>query len=76
MKTIYDQTRRDIRRVYAVARASTELQGVPSSSIDLMKDSALARVDEMEAESNAAKGCGGGCAGCMKRPSGLVGDPQ
>lgn len=63
MRSIYDQTRADIRKVYAVARASTELQGVPSDTIDLMKDSALAQVDEMEAASNAAKDdCD--CCGC------------
>ena len=65
MRTIYDQTRADILKVYAVARASSDLQGVPSSTIDLMKDSAIARVDEMEAASKAAKGdCD--CCGCGK----------
>lgn len=63
MQTFYDQMRNDIHKVYRVARESTELQGVPSETLDIMRDGALAQVDAMEADAKASKG-GCDCCGC------------
>lgn len=76
MKTMFDQMRNDIHKVYRANRESSELQGVPSETLDLIRDAAITHVDQLERESQADDcGCCG-CGGCMTRPSGLVGDPQ
>jgi len=77
MKTIYDQMRADAHKIYRVCRESPELQGVPSSILEMFRALAVEHADQLEREDNKADagGCCG-CGGCMTRPRGLVGDPQ
>lgn len=76
MKTVYDQMRADAQKVYRVCRESPELQGVPSSTLELFRDYAVGHIDALEREAEADAGGCCGCGGCMTRPSGMVGDPQ
>jgi hypothetical protein len=63
MRTIYDQMRNDVRKVHAVARQDSTLQGVPSDTLSLIFDNAIEFIDEMEAEAKKANsGCD--CCGC------------
>lgn len=62
MKNVYDQMRADAQKVYRVSRESSELQGVPSETLELFRDLAVGHADRLERESLANDGCD--CCGC------------
>ncbi len=57
MKTVYDQMRADIHRVYHDSRVSSKLQGIPTETLDLIRESSLTAVNNMENEVKVNLGC-------------------
>ncbi len=56
-KSLYDQMRDDIHQVYHDSRASSKLQGIPTETLDLIRESSLAAVNNMESEVKVNLGC-------------------
>lgn len=46
----YNEARSQVRKAWGHLRSSSELQGIPDEILDLMKESALEKIDKYEQE--------------------------
>jgi len=70
-KSLYDQMRDDIHKVYHTVMVLGKLEGIPTETLHLMREASIAEVNRIErGVGDSPVCCGGGCGGgCMNKPS-------
>lgn len=72
MVTNFNEIRQHVQKVYRVNRESQELQGVPSETLEMIRDAALSFITSLEKELSDEDDAVCSCCGCSpcENPSG------